>query len=449
MIEARVKLASEVYSQIHSGPVTPKMPVGSSEPKFDTRKPYEKMLARRNGEAPPMVIDLSVNEFDSSRDFDLNLSVSLCSGESALQMIKDWHERGIAIGTAHARCEYEMASLLANMHASDGYLHYKSPSLKDYVINFYRLNEYAARDLVTVAVKAVQYPELLEALRTRQSSISKLRKICSMLGEDRKDALGWIKLACEETARTIERCVAMAKPQTAKTERATYKDGNVVNLSIDISQELFLELNLIQDYLCQRHQGHVTREKVLEFMKELALDKLDPVRKAERAQARKNRKKKPDESADHESAETAVNKTKTDSAAAIGTPIELETKQVDHEPQNQSDRIEPVDRVHDSVRNHEPSGATCHQVSVSPAATKNARKRDRIFKAQTRHELNLRDKRQCSYINERGERCPNRRYLQTHHHIRIADGGSNELENLTTLCSGHHKLHHFEEARMQ
>lgn len=58
------------------------------------------------------------------------------------------------------------------------------------------------------------------------------------------------------------------------------------------------------------------------------------------------------------------------------------------------------------------------------------------------HEVNLRDKRQCSFINNQGTRCINKRWLEVHHKVPVSMGGKNTLENLTTLCTIHHKQTH-------
>ena len=49
---------------------------------------------------------------------------------------------------------------------------------------------------------------------------------------------------------------------------------------------------------------------------------------------------------------------------------------------------------------------------------------------------------QCSHIDENGERCPERRHLHIHHIQPRARGGTNDLDNLTILGSGHHHAHH-------
>lgn len=62
--------------------------------------------------------------------------------------------------------------------------------------------------------------------------------------------------------------------------------------------------------------------------------------------------------------------------------------------------------------------------------------------AEQKHLVDLRDQRKCTHIGRDGQRCGDDRWIHYHHIISVANGGSNEPENLTTLCSFHHDLVH-------
>jgi len=62
--------------------------------------------------------------------------------------------------------------------------------------------------------------------------------------------------------------------------------------------------------------------------------------------------------------------------------------------------------------------------------------------ARELHTVNARDGRRCTFIDVNGNRCPNERWLHVHHVQSVARGGTNEPENLITLCSRHHQLVH-------
>ncbi len=62
--------------------------------------------------------------------------------------------------------------------------------------------------------------------------------------------------------------------------------------------------------------------------------------------------------------------------------------------------------------------------------------------AEQKHAVFARDRGRCTHVDQTGERCTNDRYLHVHHLIPVANGGTNDPDNLTTLCSSHHDLVH-------
>jgi len=60
----------------------------------------------------------------------------------------------------------------------------------------------------------------------------------------------------------------------------------------------------------------------------------------------------------------------------------------------------------------------------------------------TKHLVAKRDHGRCTHINPKGHRCENRRWTDIHHVLPRSQGGTNSLENLKTLCRGHHKMEH-------
>jgi len=58
------------------------------------------------------------------------------------------------------------------------------------------------------------------------------------------------------------------------------------------------------------------------------------------------------------------------------------------------------------------------------------------------HVVNARDEGRCTFQDQNGHRCNSDRWVHIHHIIPVSQGGSNDPENLTTLCSFHHDLVH-------
>jgi 5-methylcytosine-specific restriction endonuclease McrA len=58
------------------------------------------------------------------------------------------------------------------------------------------------------------------------------------------------------------------------------------------------------------------------------------------------------------------------------------------------------------------------------------------------HQVNLRDQQRCTHHFPDGGRCNQSRWLEIHHRTPVSEGGENTFENLTTLCSAHHRFMH-------
>lgn len=62
--------------------------------------------------------------------------------------------------------------------------------------------------------------------------------------------------------------------------------------------------------------------------------------------------------------------------------------------------------------------------------------------AARKHEVFARDQGRCTHTDSRGRRCGSDRWVDIHHIRPVSQGGGNELDNLTTVCSFHHDLIH-------
>jgi hypothetical protein len=62
--------------------------------------------------------------------------------------------------------------------------------------------------------------------------------------------------------------------------------------------------------------------------------------------------------------------------------------------------------------------------------------------AEQKHAVFERDQGCCTHVGLDGKRCNQDRWIEVHHIHPVSRGGTNELSNLTTLCSFHHDLAH-------
>lgn len=68
----------------------------------------------------------------------------------------------------------------------------------------------------------------------------------------------------------------------------------------------------------------------------------------------------------------------------------------------------------------------------------------RAIPKSIRNRVLIRDKGQCTHLDEMGNRCGSRKWVEVHHVKPFSEGGDHSLENLATLCYGHHKRQHIE-----
>jgi 5-methylcytosine-specific restriction endonuclease McrA len=68
------------------------------------------------------------------------------------------------------------------------------------------------------------------------------------------------------------------------------------------------------------------------------------------------------------------------------------------------------------------------------------RRRGRYVAAAVKREVFVRDAGRCNYVDERGGRCRETRYLELHHLKPFAHGGEHAATNLALRCAAHNVL---------
>ena len=72
--------------------------------------------------------------------------------------------------------------------------------------------------------------------------------------------------------------------------------------------------------------------------------------------------------------------------------------------------------------------------------TEPPRRRGRYIPAAVRREVYQRDGGRCAYVDARGLRCAETRYLELHHLRPFAMNGAHEASNLALCCFAHNEL---------
>jgi 5-methylcytosine-specific restriction endonuclease McrA len=101
----------------------------------------------------------------------------------------------------------------------------------------------------------------------------------------------------------------------------------------------------------------------------------------------------------------------------------------------------PRQRVAAVVDRAEPSEAPRRRVALERRESFEVpRRRVRSIPAAERREVYQRDCGRCTYVDERGERCCETRYLELHHLQPFARQGAHVASNLTLRCRAHNAL---------
>lgn len=230
------------------------------------------------------------------------------------------------------------------------------------------------------ARKAREVPRLMEAIREGSASISKAKKIVSVLTPENQEE--WIEKARTLSSRKIEKEVAREDPKEAAPERASYVSEKRLALSLGVSEELMLQLRRAQDQVSQARGRAATLEETLEEMAGFFLKHKDPVEKARRVIAKKGGAKAPAQGSKQESNCSREQSRGTESRARRPIPAAL------------------------------------------------------------LHAIRLRDQGLCQHRRSDGTRCGEKRWVDLHHLVPVSRGGTDSVENLLTLCRTHHGLVH-------
>lgn len=137
-----------------------------------------------------------------------------------------------------------------------------------------------------VARKAKDVPELKQVIDSGLLSVSKARKITSVL--TRENQTVWIQKAVELPQRKLEQKVAELFPQEAVPEKLKYVSEKRLNLQLGFSENFQKMLRRTQDLESQKRQKSIGFEEALESALKVYLENEDPVIKAERLKSRKN-----------------------------------------------------------------------------------------------------------------------------------------------------------------
>lgn len=199
----------------------------------------------------------------------------------AKQQFTVLHERAKRVARAYRNAESTLIEILQELDESGGYRWLGCKSLFEYTTRELGMSESVSYNLIAVARKGKQVPELIALLKEQKITLSAARMITPVLEPENKTAL--LQAAAALPKRQLEKMVATIDPRLTVQERISYASKDRLELKTGISERLSEDLERAREIVSSRLQKKANIEETLEVLVELFLSKEDPLRKAARA----------------------------------------------------------------------------------------------------------------------------------------------------------------------
>ncbi|RYZ68455.1 MAG: HNH endonuclease [Proteobacteria bacterium] len=195
------------------------------------------------------------------------------------------HERAMRAASNYKKSQTELLDVIFDVEDQQIYLQMQIKSLYQYCVEMLGLSEATAYSLIAVMRKSREVPALKESVVSGRVTLSKARKICSVITV--KNQKEWLDLARVCSARIVERAVAMASPRSAVPESMKYVAEDTLEFKLAVSGEWSQLLADVKDLMSQAKRRAVSSEEALFKLLQNYKIKNDPVEKAKRALTRK------------------------------------------------------------------------------------------------------------------------------------------------------------------
>ena len=153
-------------------------------------------------------------------------------------------------------------------------------SLLEYAEEALGLSYDNASNFSRVARKALEVPELYEAIAGDKLSLSTARRIVAVITPAK--AQEWIDKAVSLKQRELQREIARENPRAARPDSLKHLTHDVLEIKGALCEEAAAVLERVQEVESQRTGKPCSFSDAILAMGKLYLDKKDPVKKAER-----------------------------------------------------------------------------------------------------------------------------------------------------------------------
>lgn len=294
-------------------------------------------------------------------------------------------------------------------------------SLFDYAVKELNYSEPAAARRISAMKLLTQVPEIATGIANGSLNLSTVSAVQNFF---KREEMGQGKIYSPEEKRKILDSMAHKSKRECESLLATLSPDSVIppekvrpvtrkytELRIIVEEETLKKLQKLRDLLAHQNPDG-SFGKLLELISEIALEKIDPVRKEQRVQKRNEAKEQRSKEQSREQVEDKPKERST--ALSEGSP-----------------ETEDVSEIRNSREKNSPTPAELESKSeMNP----------RHIPEQIRRQVFLRDGGRCTYEDPiTGRVCGSKYKLQVDHIKPIALGGDSHIDNLRTTCSSHNQ----------
>ena len=189
------------------------------------------------------------------------------------------HERAVQFATQLTSAEAPLLAALTDAYKLKLHKKFERNGLFRYAHDILKLDEPTARRFITVAKKCADFPQVLRAIEANKFPVSKAARFISVLTE--ANANDYIQFAAAHSYQAIDKKVADEHPERKRKSNHKPIGNGRTRASYDFKQEMTDDLTKLAKRL------NLDPAELLEKAYYEYANRHDPIRKAERAQTRK------------------------------------------------------------------------------------------------------------------------------------------------------------------
>lgn len=285
---------------------------------------------------------------------------------------------------------------------------------------------------ITAARLIKQIPALSEKLEAGNLSLTQVVKASAFFNQEKKadkplskeEKTKVFEIIENKSIRESERMLlSLSSNPEALMERTRAISPSHSEIRFVVDQSLMNDLNRLKE-IWAHTLPNANWQELIRRMAAIALEKEDPLRKAERSAA-KREKARPQQSLDN--AEKPLREPKL-------TPSERKAKDNQSRLSRQTMKLESDKQLCRTVSSASEVAKNEVRRGIEPVAPA---KRSRSIPAAIKHAVWLRDGGQCTYRSLDGKRCNCRYGLEIDHIQPFGSGGDHSLGNLRLSCRAH------------